>query len=143
LGVVIDPGRRFEADEVLVGVKAMKIAQALSRLLPDVGGSSTAKRKLLTSVVHSQLLYAAPIWEPLLFTRAGYTTTIKGDAAKHIKTAQRLMVLRIIREYRTVSFEAATLLTSIPLITLLAKERTTAYHLQIKHRCSKMPENIQ
>lgn len=91
LGVEIDSGRRFKEYEVLVGAKAMKTAQALSRILPNVGGSSTSKRKLLTSVVHSQLLYSAPIWEPLLSTRAGSTTTIKGDTAKHMKAAQRLM----------------------------------------------------
>jgi len=42
--------------------KGMRTAAALSHLMPNVGGPSAAKRKLLTTVVHSQLLYAAPIW---------------------------------------------------------------------------------
>jgi len=41
--------------------KATRTASALSRLMPNVGGPSHNKRKLLTSIVHSQLLYATPI----------------------------------------------------------------------------------
>lgn len=62
LGVQIDSGRAFKVHEQEVGAKAMKIAQALARILLNVGGLLTAKRKLLASIVHSQLLYAAPIW---------------------------------------------------------------------------------
>lgn len=36
------------------------------------------------------------------------------------------MALRVTRAYRTVSYEAATLIDSLPPITLLAKERCTA-----------------
>lgn len=123
LGIEIDVGRRFKVHEQKVGAKAMRTAQALTRILPNIGGSSTAKRKLLTSVVHSQILYAAPIWSPLLYHRPNSTVPIKGDVAKHIKSAQRLMALRVTRAYRTVSYEAVTLIASMPPIKLLAKER--------------------
>lgn len=112
----------------MVGAKATKTAQALSRIMPNVGGPSTSKRKLVTSVVHSQLLYAAPIWVPLLDKRPNSVIPIKGNTAKHIESAQRLMGLRVTRAYRTVSFKAATLVASMIPITLLAKERITAHN---------------
>lgn len=115
LGVEIDSGRRFKVHEQMVGAKAIKTAQSLSRILPNIGGSSTAKRQLLSSVVHSQFLYTAPIWQPLLDHRVDSDIPIKGDYAVHMKAAQRLMALRVTRAYRTVSFEAVTLIASMPL----------------------------
>jgi len=41
LGIEIDSGRRFKVHEQTVGAKAMKTAQALARILPNIGGSST------------------------------------------------------------------------------------------------------
>lgn len=35
---------------------------ALTRLLPNLGGPCEAVRKLYVSVVHSILLYGAPVW---------------------------------------------------------------------------------
>lgn len=61
LGEEIDSGRRFKVHEQAYGQKATRTAQALSRILSNIDGSSTAKRKLLASVAHSQLLYAAPV----------------------------------------------------------------------------------
>lgn len=111
----------------MVGAKAMRTAQSLSRILPNVRGSSTAKRNLLSSVAHSQLLYAAPIWQPLLDNRVDSDVPIKGDYTAHMKAAQRQMALRVAGAYRTVSFEAATLIASIPYIMLLVKERCVAH----------------
>jgi len=136
LGVEIDSGRRFKVHEQMVGAKATKTAQSLSRKLPNIGGSSTAKRQLLSSVVHSQPLYAAPIWQPLLDHRADSNVTIKGDYAVHMEAAQRLMALRVTRAYRIVSFEAVTLIASMPPITLLAKERC------IVHRTPNRQETL-
>lgn len=132
LGVEIDSGRRFKVHEQAIGHKATRTAQALSRILPNIGGSTTAKRKLLASVVHSQLLYAAPVWEPLLDHRPDSVVPLKGDTAKNMKAAQRIMALRVTRAYRTVSFEAVTLLAAMPPIMLLAKERTAVQNANNK-----------
>lgn len=61
LGVEIDSGRRYKVYEQTVGAKATRTTQALSRIFPNIEGTSTEKRKLLMSVLHSQLLYAAPV----------------------------------------------------------------------------------
>jgi len=84
----MNSGRRFKVHEQTAGAKAMKTAQASSRILPNCGGSSTAKRRLLTSVVHSQLLlYAAPIWEPLLDHRADSNIATKNIPLKFYSTS--------------------------------------------------------
>lgn len=137
LGVVIDKGRRYKVHEETVGAKAMRTAQALARILPNVGGSSTSKRRLLTTVVHSQILYAAPIWAPVLEYRVDSNTVIKGDVAKHIKAAQRLMALRVTRAYKTTSYEASTLIAAMPPILLLAKERAETHSGKSKQEARK------
>lgn len=134
LGVEIDDGRRFKIHEEKVGAKAMKTAQALARILPNLRGPSTAKRILLSTVVHSQILYAAPIWMSALECRADSTIPIKGDVARHIKKAQRLMAIRITRAYRTVSYEASTLIASTPPILLLGKERASCRSKGVKRK---------
>lgn len=41
---------------------ARKAASALGRLMPNVGGPTQSKRRLLMSVVHIRLLYSASVW---------------------------------------------------------------------------------
>lgn len=142
LRVEIDTGRRFAVHEKIVGAKAVKTAQALSRILPNVGGSTISKRKLLTSVVHSQILYAAPIWAPALGHRPDSNVQIKGDTAKHIKSAQRIMELRVSRAYRTVSYEAAILISSMIPVKLLAEERCIAANSHDKRQAYKEARKV-
>lgn len=74
LSSVLGFGKHIE----VVSGKAQQTASALSRLMPNIGGSCTAKRKLLTSVVHSQLLYAVPVSQGALayenYRKKLYTT---------------------------------------------------------------------
>lgn len=95
----------------------------------------------MTSVVHSQILYGTSLWAPLLHQRAGGTVPIK-NAAKNIKSAQRLMALMVARAYRTTSFEAATLIASIPPITLLATKRAAMRNATDKVRAAKDARKI-
>lgn len=126
----------------IVGAKTAKTAQALSRILPNVEESTTSKRKLLTSVVHSQILYAAPIWAPALGHKPDSNVQIKGDPAKDIKLAQRIMALRVSRAYRTVSYEAAILISSMILIKLLAEERCIAENSHDKRQAYKEARKV-
>jgi len=41
---------------------ARNVSTALSQLMPNVGGSFEARRKLLASLVHSVLLYGSLSW---------------------------------------------------------------------------------
>lgn len=135
LGIVIDEGRRFKAHIKAAGAKATVTAQTvtvtvtrLSRLLPTstyyyIGGPSTVKWKLLSTMEHSQLLYAAPVWSPLLHHRPGSNVQLSTNGAAALKTTQRIMTIRIMRAYRTISYEAAILLADMIPIDLLADER--------------------
>lgn len=62
LGVLIDPRRTFRRHLTDAVVRATKAAIAMGRLMPNMGGPSTAKRVLLQSMVSSRLMYVAPVW---------------------------------------------------------------------------------
>lgn len=52
----------FAAHATTIAAKTTNTAGALTRLMPNVGGPSACKRRMLRSVVESVLLYAAPVW---------------------------------------------------------------------------------
>lgn len=58
LGVIM--GRRLNFIQHIN--KTVKIVYRLSRLMPNVSGPRESKRKLLTSVVYSKVLYTTPVW---------------------------------------------------------------------------------
>jgi len=62
LGVILDQRLTFAKHVNTVAKKASGSAYALARLMSNISGPSQWKRKLLCSVVESQLLYAAPVW---------------------------------------------------------------------------------
>lgn len=93
----------------------MRTTNALLRILPNIGGPSPAKRKLLAGVVLCQLLYAAPAWASAVVKRE--------HCLKHLRAAYRRAALRVTMAYRTTSYEAATMLSSMTSIDLLATER--------------------
>ena len=92
----------------------------MARLIPNIGGPREAKRRLVESVVHSKLLYAAPVWANALKNHA---------IQKKLFSAQRLVALRIVSAYRTVSTSAVLVLASVPLINLLAEETLETFQL--------------
>lgn len=62
LRVKIDPAETFRGHLMEASVKATKASAAVKRLMPNMGDSSQAKRKLLQMVATSRLMYAAPVW---------------------------------------------------------------------------------
>lgn len=62
LGVIMDRNLRFSTHVKTVAERAAAAATAVGRLMPNMGGPSTAKRTLLQSITLSRLMYAAPIW---------------------------------------------------------------------------------
>lgn len=79
-------------------VKANRTADALGRILPNVGGAKQNKRRLLATVVNNQLLYAAPIWAGAL----AFANNVEA-----LERPQTKIALRCIMAYRTVSTAAA------------------------------------
>ena len=92
----------------------------MTRLMPNIGGSREAKRRLVASVVKSKLLYASPVWTSALNYHA---------IQKKLFLAQRGVVLRIVSTYPTVSTGAVLVLASVPPIDLLAEGRKETFRL--------------
>ncbi|KAL4105189.1 hypothetical protein QTP88_020461 [Uroleucon formosanum] len=105
----------------LAGEKATKTTAALSRLMPNVGGPRPIKRKLLASVVHSQLLYAAPVWSSSLVFQ---------NHRKILLGPQRIMALRVASAYRTVSAATLLIVTGIVPVHLMERGRCELRRLQ-------------
>ncbi|KAL4082363.1 hypothetical protein QTP88_030019 [Uroleucon formosanum] len=115
LGVILDKRLTFAAHVETVAGKAARSATALARLMPNIGGPVQWKRRLLTSVVDSQLLYAAPVW----VSSIADVSRTRGNLIR----PQRSAALRCIRAYRTVSDEAALVLACTIPADLLGLER--------------------
>jgi len=97
LGVELGRKLGFKQHIDIAAAKAGATAEALARILLYVGGARQRSKKILTTAVHNQLLYAAPIWaEALVFE----------NNIKTLERPQRKMALRVAMAYRTVSTNA-------------------------------------
>ena len=119
LGVEIDHKLSFGPHIVKVCEKALKTASTLARIMPNVKGPSEMKRRVLCSTVYSQLLYAAPVW---------YGCLSRGTIKKKVYSVQRILAMRIISAYRTISTCAAMVLSSTIPLDIQAEERNEIYH---------------
>lgn len=91
--------------------KAQVTSLALSTLMSNVGGSGQNKRKLLSTVVTSKLLYASPIWERAL------------DKKKNVEILlrpQRTIAIRTVMAYRIISTAAIMVIAGMIPAHLLA-----------------------
>jgi len=126
LGVILDSRLSFVKHAETIARKASTSAVALSRLMPNIRGPCQWKRRLLASVAESQLLYATPVWSEAASSTAKVRTILRRP--------QRVAALRTIRAYRTVSDEAAFVLSGMPPVDLVAEERA-----RIKARVLEVP----
>ncbi|KAJ0175991.1 hypothetical protein K1T71_008165 [Dendrolimus kikuchii] len=117
LGLVLDSRWDFSAHFRQLLPRLKGAAGALSRLLPNVGGPNATCRKLFEGIVRSMALYGAPVWSDRL----------TGKNAALLRQAQRILAVRAIRGYRTVSFEVASLLAGSPPWDLEARVLASLY----------------
>ena len=97
LGMQLDRRLSFGEHLKIVSAKAIECGANLARLMPNIGGPREAKRRLVASVVHSKLLYAAPVWASAINSHA---------ILKKLSLAQRGVALKVISAYLTVSTSA-------------------------------------
>ena len=117
LGVQLDRRLSFGEHLNIAAAKAIQCGANLARLMPNIGGPREAKR-LVASAVNSKLLYSAPVWANALQNHA---------IQKKLFSALRLVALRIVSAYRTISTSAVLVLSSVPPIDLLAEERQETF----------------
>lgn len=117
LGVQVDSKLVFTRHAELAAERAAAAAKQLGHLMANMGGPKEKSRRLLASVTTSRILYAAPFW----------ADTISERGWKKLAAIHRRSQLRIACCYRTVSYEAAAVISGTPPISLLAKERAEIY----------------
>lgn len=118
LGVILDCRLAFGEHIKRAVIKAEERVAMLSRIMPNIGGPSNGKRKVLCEVVHSIVLYAAPVWHVALQKKCYLNM---------LERVQRKMLLRVASSFRTVSAPALQVLTGVLPIDLLVEERKTLY----------------
>ncbi|XP_039761298.1 uncharacterized protein LOC120634631 [Pararge aegeria] len=118
LGVWLDKCLNFKKHVEEVAKKAQKLTDALHRLMPTKGGPRASKRRVLASVAHSVILYAAPIFEGAMKIEL---------YRKKLEAVQRRMAIGICGAYRTISTDAVLVIAGLIPIDKMVRERAQLY----------------
>lgn len=116
LGIIFDSRLTFGDHFKYVAAKASKVVSALGRLMPNLKGPSEAKRRLYAGTVMSVLTYGSPVWHDAMEP----VTSLARNRQAPMLRVQRFLALRVISAYRTVSLDAALILSRIPPIYILS-----------------------
>ncbi|XP_032685220.1 uncharacterized protein LOC116850723 [Odontomachus brunneus] len=100
--------------------KLERVAAALCSLLPNISGPDNRVRRLYTNTVSSIALYGAPVWAGEAGAKRRIISILHG--------AQRLIAIRLVKAYRTVSHAAVTVLAGIIPAELLAQLYVETYY---------------
>lgn len=97
LGLVLDSAWKFSDHFRLLAPKIHGAAGALARLLSNLGGPNAPCRYLYAGVIRSMALYGAPVW----------VDALNASNRALLQKPQRIMAIRAVRGYRTMSHGAA------------------------------------
>ncbi|XP_018362901.1 PREDICTED: uncharacterized protein LOC108761062 [Trachymyrmex cornetzi] len=95
------------------------MARALARITANIGGPGERRRKMYATVVMSVILYGAPIW--------AQTVARDREIIGRVRKLQRQLALRVIRGYRTISHDAAAILSGMVPFDLAANRIRRSY----------------
>lgn len=104
LSIIFDRRLNFKKHFEYIEAKAGRVMRYLWKLMPNLRGPIEEKR-FYSNVIHSVLLYGAPVWAEAFGQYKSYQISID--------RIQRSLALRIISAYRTVSYESSLLLARI------------------------------
>lgn len=119
LGLHLDSHWRFNAHLDRLFSRLREEIANFGRLLLNLGGPSDRCRRLYLAVVRSIALYGASVWSAAL--------TNSRRNIELLQSAQRLLSVRAIRGYRTITFEAACELAASPPWKLVARSHASVY----------------
>jgi len=100
--------------------------------MPNISSAKPTKRRLLSNVVHSIMLYGSPFWAQDI-SKAGWTELAK---------VQRRICLRVVSAYCTVSRDVVGLIAGIAPIDLLAKDWKRIYQERKSQNSTSPDEDI-
>ncbi|XP_029672912.1 uncharacterized protein LOC115241339 [Formica exsecta] len=110
LGLYLDATWSFGGHFERLAPRAEAVVQALSRLLPNLGGPDGKVRRLYATTVRAVALYGSPVWaDALMASRRSMML---------LRRIFRRVAIRVIRGYQTVSYTAASILAGLPPIEL-------------------------
>lgn len=132
LGVHIDAKWNFTEHARIVATRAGNLVKRLARIMPNISAAKQTKRKLLSNVAHSVMLYGAPVWVDDM-SATGWTELLK---------VQRRICLRVASGYCTISREAVSVIVGIAPLNLLAKERKQLHDRKSNRGEAQLEENI-
>ena len=118
LGVMFGAGGSFSPHIRYLTTRVEKQIMMLSRLMPNWSLIGQTKRRLLAAAFSSTVLYAAEAWGEAMHIRRNVVL---------LTAAQKRLALRVCRGYRTVSADAAQVISSLIPIDLLIEERRTRW----------------
>jgi ribonuclease HI len=122
LGVFIDNKLNFNKHIDYICEKAIKKTSIIPIIARNTWGLSYESLKVMyTSFIESPLLYCSSIWGKNLYKYQ----------IKKLRRAQRLFAIKLIKSYRTISYEAAVTIAGIAPIELKIKENINIS--EIKH----------
>ncbi|CAH2099979.1 unnamed protein product [Euphydryas editha] len=122
-GHVLDSCRSFSEHFRQVVPKLVAAASELGCLLPNLGGTNAGCRQLYSGILRSIALYGAPVW----------IDALSKSNKQLLRGPQCIVVVRAIREYRTIPFETACLLADSPLWDLEADVLASIFNR--RHQC--------
>ncbi|KAI4472838.1 hypothetical protein M0804_015582, partial [Polistes exclamans] len=119
LGIVLDSSMSFRPHFRALIPKAEWILRSIGRIFPNLHGPREKKRRLYSNVIHSVLLYGAPVW---------WRAVVEDQRIRRaVRAWQRRVAIRVCCAYRTVSFHAAMIVAGIIPLDHLAPRLTEAY----------------
>ena len=109
------------------------MAAAIGKLTTNIGGPGECRHRVYANVVMSVVLYGSPVWAQAV----ARDRTIRRDAGR----LQRQLALRIIRGYKTVSYEASLILARLVPFDLIA-DRLRRSYLRRRAPSSEMASSL-
>lgn len=125
LGVHFEQNMRMGEHIKKAVEKTGRIAGNLARLMPNLNGPENEKRNILASVVYSSLMYGVQIW--------GKVTQWKKYVTM-LEQAQRKVMLRLARAYRTSATISLQVISGSLPIDLMIEEKIRIYNMKKKKK---------
>lgn len=120
LGITMDRGLTMGPHVANASQKATRVMKALCAILPNIGGPTAMKRRVLAMATQSIVMYGSPVWNEAMRIQT---------YRDKVRKVQRIMALRVCFGYRTISTDAVLVLSGLIPMHILSEERKRIFDL--------------